>query len=987
MMLASNAAERDLDLGYSETMEFGVLGPIRVAKDGDEKVLAGDLQRTLLAVLLSRANTVVSNSLLTDALWPAPGRRAEANLHLSVHRLRRKISAPARLVSEPGGYRLVVLPGELDAERFESLIQEGAELLPVDPGQAAERFRAAQRLCRGAPYDGVDTEALIGDIERLGERRLLGLEKLYAAELATGRHAELVPELTEAVAAHPLNERLHAFLMVALYRSGRQGQALAAYQSARCLLVDELGQEPGPELRDLEYRILAGESTDLDPARDIAPVPAQLPGDVRGFTGRSDQLAALDTLLEEPVATAVSSSVAVIVGTGGVGKTALALRWAHRVCGQFADGQLYVDMHGFGPDPTVSAQEALGGFLRELGLDSTRVPTGEDERAARFRTLVSRRRMLIVVDNAVSVEQVRPLLPGESTCVVLITSRDSLAGLVAREGARRVLLDRLPQRDALALLGNLVGPRAEAEPDATVELVQRCARLPLAIRIAAELVNTSPSLRIEDLAAELTDQRAALDLLDAGGDESTAVRTVFSWSYQRLAPDTARGFRLLGLHPGYDIALEAAAALFGADVVTTRATLRALLRAHHLDQSGSRFHMHDLLRAYAIDLGKAVDQADEREAAFDRLVDYYVQQTENSPASAWLDKERSNLAMVAAGAARSSRLSAPTRIAAATRGYLKSHGHHDEALPIYEAALAAATQRGDYLAQGTACRNLGSTYRWMGRLREAYDFMHRALDCYQQAGSAQHTAMQLNNLGVTCTWLGRYDEAIDLLEGARDLGRTLGGPGRTVTIGALAYLGQAYLYRGEPERALAHESEVLEALEDPDQLLWAEVTSVAGMACERLGRYDEARGHLEAAWRLSQAAGLPVMLMYLTALGTVYWRLGRHHDAFEYAHRCLALTQRTNERTFEPDARLALGELHRLDGAYAEAHDQYRAALTLATAIGLPYQRAYAEIGIGDALDELGDPAAAEQHWRTAHQIWCDIGSADARLALDRFAP
>ncbi|ONI92319.1 hypothetical protein ALI22I_04450 [Saccharothrix sp. ALI-22-I] len=317
--------------------------------------------------------------------------------------------------------------------------------------------------------------------------------------------------------------------------------------------------------------------------------------DVRGFVGRDAELAELDNLLSTGEAAVISA----VAGTAGVGKTALAVRWAHRVRERFPDGQLYVDLRGYGPDQPVSPEDALAGFLRALDLEGAAIPQDLAERAARFRTLVARSRMLILLDNARTVEQLRPLLPGGSSCFVVVTSRDALAGLVAREGAHRLDLDRLPSEDAHRLLRELLGDRVDAEPGAARALVERCARLPLALRITAELIRSRPTRGLSEFVDELSGQQGALDLLDADGDPHTAVRAVFSWSYRRLDAVAARVFRLLGLHPGHDADDHAAAALAGVSLRETRRALDMLRRAHLVDQiSDGRYQPHDLLRAY-----------------------------------------------------------------------------------------------------------------------------------------------------------------------------------------------------------------------------------------------------------------------------------------------------------------------------------------------------------------------------------------------------
>jgi transcriptional regulator with XRE-family HTH domain len=385
--------------------------------------------------------------------------------------------------------------------------------------------------------------------------------------------------------------------------------------------------------------LVAGAPPGPDPSGpESGSRPRQLPPTVAGFTGRAAELAALTKILDGASApeTVVISAIG---GTAGVGKTALAVQWAHQVAGRFPDGQLYVNLHGYDPDRPMPAADALAGFLRGLGVPGQDIPPGEDERAARYRSLLAGRKLLVVLDNAGSVEQVRPLLPGSPSCAVLVTSRDSLAGLVARHGATRLEVDLLPPADAASLLRALIGQRAKDDPGAAGTLAAQCCRLPLALRVAAELAIARPGVPLADLAAELADQQRRLDLLDAGGDSRTAVRAVFSWSYRHLEDDSARAFRLAGLHPGPDFDPYAVAALTGTKLEQARTALDALARAHLIHPAGRGRHgMHDLLRAYARELADATDGEEEQNAALTRLFDYYLHTADTtvpSPARMW----------------------------------------------------------------------------------------------------------------------------------------------------------------------------------------------------------------------------------------------------------------------------------------------------------------------------------------------------------------
>jgi DNA-binding SARP family transcriptional activator len=513
-------------------LEFAILGPLEVRVGGTLVPVGGPRQRALLALLLCHANHVVSRDQLIDELLAdQQAGQAERMLRVQISRLRHALadgSGACRVAARPPGYLLLVEPGELDLQVFEERVAAGrCALQQGDPGQAAELLGEAEALWRGRPLADLEFEPFARfEIQRLRELRLLVAENRIEAELALGHHAPLCPQLGQLVAEHPLRERLRGQLMLALYRSGRQADALDTYRAGRSLLVEELGVEPGPELSQLHDRVLAadpGLDTPAPAATALALhsapviVPRELPADVSAFTGRAAELAELDLLVPRldgemkggaPGAVAISA----LAGTAGVGKTALAVRWAHRAAGQFPDGQLYVNLRGYDSDQPLTASEALAGFLRALGVADGEIPQAEAERAARFRSVVSGRRLLVVLDNAATAQQVRPLLPGTPSVLVVVTSRDSLAGLVVRDGAHRLDLGLLPAADAVALLTTLIGERAEADPVAAGTLARLCARLPLALQVAAELAADRPGTPLAELATELAEHSPNISL-------------------------------------------------------------------------------------------------------------------------------------------------------------------------------------------------------------------------------------------------------------------------------------------------------------------------------------------------------------------------------------------------------------------------------------------------------------------------------------------
>ena len=464
------------------------------------------------------------------------------------------------------------------------------------------------------------------------------------------------------------------------------------------------------------------------------PVPQQLPPTVANFVGREAELRALSDQLETLGMTGVPIVISAVVGTGGVGKTALAVRWAHQVRDQFPDGQLFVNLRGFDPGHVVPVANALAGLLIALGVPEAKLPSSTDHRSAAFRTLAARRRLLLVLDNAADAEQVRPLLPGSGACVVVVTSRDSLRGLVSVDGANRLTLTPLDERDAVALLQDLVGARVVTEPAEATLLAQQCCRIPLALRIAAELIAFQPDVPLRTFVAELADVTRRLDLMDAIDDPRSALRAVFSWSYRYLPEPVARAFRLVGLHPGTTVTAQTLAVLAGAPQRMAQDWLNHLVRVSLADPSvGGRVAMHDLLRAYARSLGEDDDTDEERRQSLDRLVEHYVRTAAdaavtlfaNAPdrdiksAQGWLDGERHNIILVAGFAATHGWPVAAGNLSSSLWRYFVVHGHFELAMAIHTHALTAAKTSGDLGAQGRALGNSSTAYWLVGRNDEA----------------------------------------------------------------------------------------------------------------------------------------------------------------------------------------------------------------------------------------------------------------------------
>jgi DNA-binding SARP family transcriptional activator/tetratricopeptide (TPR) repeat protein len=1000
-------------------MEFGLLGPLSVRRGGMEMPVPPGKQRVLLAALLLRAGRVVALDDLAEALWGArPPATARVTLQNYVMRLRRTLGDASRdrIATHPGGYLIHVTARELDVPRFEALLAT-AQAAARDGSwdDAAGQAGAALALWRGEPLEDVASELLAArEVPRLAELRLQALEMRIEAAVRLGRQSGVIAELRQLAGAYPLRERLHGLLMLALYRDGRQGEALAAYQNARTVLVEELGTEPGVELHELHQRMLTADPmlrapapARAAPAGPAPVVPRELPAGIRHFTGRGGELKKLTALLDQADQETPTVVISAIGGTAGVGKTALAVQWAHQVAQRFPDGQLYVNLRGYDPGQPVTAADALAGFLRALGVPGPGIPAGEDERAARYRSLLAGKRLLVVADNAGSVEQVRPLLPGSPACVVVVTSRDTLAGLVARDGARRLDLDLLPLPEAVGLLRALIGERVDDDPGAAAVLAAQCARLPLALRVAAEFAAARPDVGLAGLSGELAGQRR-LDLLDAGGDPRTAVRAVLSWSHRHLDRDAARAFRLAGLHPGADFDRYAVAALTGTTVEQAGRLLDVLARAHLIHLAGpGRYGLHDLLRAYARELAASHGGEDEQHAALTRLFDHYLHTaatamdtlhpaechrrpriplpatpappvTGPAAARAWLDAERATLVAVTVHTAGHGWPAHATRLAATLFRYLDSGSHYPEAITIHTHARDAARHAGDRSAEATALNHLAGPHRRQGRYQQAIRQYRQALALFQQTGDRAGQAHALGNLGNVCADQGRYQAAIGLHEQALDLYRQIGDRvGEARTLGNLGYIEER---QGRYRQAAGHHRQSLAIARETGNRTTECIALInLGTVDLRQDRYQQAAGHLHRALALCRETGYRFFeAEALTRISGVRLRQGRLQEATGHLEAALALYGETGNRSGKADALNTLGEVLLATGQPGHARTQYTTALGLAGRIGDKYQQARAHNGLGHAYYATGNIGQARSRWQEALTLYTELGAPEA---------
>ncbi|WP_026004198.1 AfsR/SARP family transcriptional regulator [Streptomyces sp. AA1529] len=932
-----------MKVSHTTPLRIAVLGPVRAWRGEQEVALGSPQQRAAFAALLLRRGRPATVGELVDAIWgEEPPAGAVTVLRTYVSRLRKVLEpdrgsgqAPRVIVSAADGYLVRVAQEGFDLDVFERRVAEAKKLRTGGSLRAAdELLQAALELWDGRPLAGVPGPLAVTERYRLDEQWLSTCETHLDIGLELGRHEEVAARLTALTAGNPLRERLYELLMLALYRSGRQAEALAAYGEIRGTLISELGVEPGAALMDLHTRMLSADPSLRAPAPAqssggtaadspqpaSAARPAQLPADLPIFTGRESELAQTHSLLPADGGHPNAVVISAIGGMAGVGKTTLAVHWAHEIAHRFPDGQLYVNLRGF--DATGSAMppdEVTHGFLDALGVPPGQIPDRPEGRTALFRSLLADRRVLLLLDNARDTEQVRPLLPTGPGCLAIVTSRNQLTGLVANDGAHPLTLTPLPPADAREFLARRIGrARMAAEPEAADEIIDCCARLPLALAIVAARAATHPGFPLYAVAEELRDNHGSLDAF-AGGDLSTDVRAVFSWSYRALSAPAARLFQLLAAAPGPDISAPATAALAGLDLRETRGLLIELTHAHLLTEHfPGRYAFHDLLRIYAHEQADREEGAPERERAIERILVWYLHAaaatsrfiTPNRPrvplvplpgncvaprfttydqALKWCSAERANLIAAINQAAAGDHSAVAWRLTAVLWGFFYLRSHTKDWLACNRVSLAAARRDGDPKGTVEALTGLANALTNAGRLDEAIDHYHQGLAAKQAAGDDSGDSQIVGNLGDVCLRAGRVEEALVHLHRALEADRALGnGWGEGI---CLNNLGEAHL---------------------------------------RLGRLDEARGYLERALEVQRATDNTwVEGISLDFLGTVHHRLQHHDAAVEHYRHALTKHRAVGNRWGEAQTIEHLGDVHLAAGAPDAAREQWSRALAL----------------------------------------------------------
>lgn len=973
-------------------MQFRLLGPVEAWVEGRSPVDMRPRQRAVLAYLLLSANRPVRTDALIDAVWgseiPSTAKtQIQADMS-AIRRAFRLARAPEVISTERAGYRIDIAPGQLDLDEFTELTARAREALAAGDAQEATRsLGRAMALWRGPALADVAAGYVEAARAGLEEQRLAASEQLADAQLRLGRHAEVIAGLTPVVRQHPFRENACGLLMIALYRAGRQADALGVMRDLRHSLADQHGLDPGERIRDLEARILHADST-LDapgapPVTGGGPVPAQLPAAAAGFVGREGLLERLDAIVAAHGQRSAATVIA-LTGTAGVGKTALALQWAHTSWDRFPDGQLFLNLHGYSVTRARTALDGLGQLLRALGMPPDRVPLDVEEASAAYRTLLTGRRMLVILDNCLDSQQVRPLLPGHRDCVTVVTSRDILSGLAARDGVTRLAVDVLPPEDSQTLLSAIVGAdRTAAEPQAAQELAQLCGHLPLALRVAGTRLADQPARRIGEDVDRLREGNRLVGL-GIEDDRQASVAAAFELSYLSLDLGTRRVFRLLSLAPGQDFTAEAAAALADVEIGSAASALATLAAAHLVETVGpGRYAFHNLVRLYAFEL----NEEEERDRALERVMRFYLDATTTAVtllypqmlrlpgsgrepvpfigganASAWLDAERPNLVAAVRHAAETGLREPAWSLADALRGYFFATMYTVDWAMVARDALAAARLGGHLPGQAAAHISLGGLHWRQGRYEDALLHHKAALQLAAAAGWAEAQAASLGNIGTVYAERGQLDEAVNHVRQALAVNERLGWrQGQAVNhlnLGLMSY------YAGHLEAASEH---YLLAREH-----YRELKSVSGEAIcgTNLGEMRLVLGEPEAAQALLEEAldrhrsvgDRANEAETLRCLAAVKRDTGRLADALRLAEEALTLARQARHARFEIETIATIGLIRYRMGSKNLAIGQWLEALRLARQTGNHFTETQVSLHLAEALGELDFPEQAQAH-------------------------
>jgi DNA-binding SARP family transcriptional activator/tetratricopeptide (TPR) repeat protein len=1034
-------------------MEFRVLGPVELWSAGQDRDLGPTRERGVLAVLLLTPRTIVPAEALIDRLWdtrPPPKARESLSVYIARLRasLRQAVGDGVRLAGRDRGYVLDVDPEAVDLYQFRRLRRQADALTASgDYDHAALLLREADRLWRGPALAGVRGDWVARMRDSLEEERRAAVLKRVECEQELGRHADLVGELRHLLAQYPLDEALVAHQMAALYGSGRQGEALSLYRDTRSRLIEEQGTEPGPALAELHQRILRGDPqlavrlTDRRLGRE--PGPDTLPPETVELVGRSEELELLTAEHGD------APLIGVIEGMPGVGKTALAVHAARVVAGRYPDGMFYLNFHTHDPGrPSLDAAEALHRLLRMMIAATTAIPDAIGERAALWRAQLSRRRAVVILDDAAGHDQIRPLLPVAGRCLILITTRRRLPDIA---GARALTLDVLPAEDAITLFRSMAGKGISHNDAEVATAVRLCGWLPLAIQLTAGRLARDYPPRLADLVEELSQSAARLGGPGTAGPE---LMSAFDLSYRALEPDHQRFFRRLGVSPCAHVSLQAAAALDGGTLAEAEKALAALLDHHLLARApAGQFRFQDLIRGFAAVRAEREDPEPERRQAVGRLLDYYLYAADKadrvllpfrrrmpvsvgqlpaaSPAlgtqedaAGWLESEWRNILQAAQHAGRHEwkrkcadlihvlagfveiraywdeaiaahtlalracrDLADPARIAQAAlelSEVSQQTGRHEATLPLAEDAAAIYRSLADGRGEAEALDQMGMAHQRAARSREALAYFHEARILYRDTADQRGVANTLSHSGIACWHLGRYPEAMGHLRDALSLYCDI--KDRRGEAKTLNNLGKMQLYLGYHRDALNCYQKSLE--------IFSEVGGAQNEAIlyHNIGSVHDYKGSYEeglAAYRRALAiyrdiGDLPDEAHVLNDIGAIYQSAECYDEALIYHQKAKAIAEEIGNLFQQVIALRRIADVRRGSGRYDEAFDHYRTALGMARQIGDPYEEAKILEGIAETTLSTQRPDSARILYRQALDIFERLGVPEAESARIR---
>ncbi len=957
--------------------------------------------RIVLAMLLLRPGQIVATDELMDAVWDDdPPVTARGQLQTCVSRLRRTLP-PGAILSDPAGYGIQVTGDELDSVTFARLVGRARSR----DGGARKLFREALDLWRGPALTGIDSRAVRHQAAVLDEQQATAIEDWLDLELADGQDRDLVAQLSGLVEQFPLRERLRAQLMLALHRDGRQADALAEYRRAHDLFRDQLGIAPSPVLQDLQRRILLGEPAASPPAATGPAVVDSMPRAVGDFTGREQLMARLLGTVDtaDPV-----PAVRVVDGMAGSGKTTFAVYLAGLVRDRFPDARLFVDLHGHSDQRPLTPEAALVTLLRQLGVPADHIPDDRDERIRLWRGELATRRAVVLLDNAASTAQVLPLLPTSGTALVLITSRRRLAGL---DGVHPESLPVLDEAEAVALLEKIVGPRVRAEPEAALEVVRRCGRLPLAIRLAGARLAHRPRWRVADLLRRLSES-----VLPELAAEDRTVASAFALSYGQL-PDRAQlMFRLLGLHPGERFEALAVAALTGEPLDEARDRLDDLLDMHLIEEPEAEvFRLHDLLREYAAALAAELP-AEDRRVALVRLLDFQLHAfvaANDGPQrnvvaldvrlgpplrpdlvavlgdpAAHMERERSNLAAFVDAAAAAGLTEWVWLLPRAAWRYLYTRGYVVESDVLLRRGIAAARQLGDESAVAVCANYLASCAQRLDRRDEARSLLELAVRTARALNDNERTARPMGNLAVIYESEGRFAEMIATSEEALRIGSWLRDDRMNSALRHGA-IGAGYARLGRPGPALWHLRIRLQlAIDLPDAVGVASCLHAIGMVKWRAGlaTVGTVRRMITVALREMRSAGFAIgESECLSELAWLEQAEGRTKAALDLVGQAATIAERIGHQRFASLYGAYRGEFLLAGGDVAGARDSFDEALRLART-RYPYEWAVALTGRAAVHLIEGEPAVARRLWKQALTMFTGMGVPERHDVTRRLA-